>query len=149
MAYMPDIKRAVVRRSVMTVLACGVTICSLTGAGWAQDVPLDAPRTLGTLGTVAPSATSGQPDDFSGWQSLPEVEMSHYSGGTEVSFGDVGVNLATNAASLVGNSVDGRVETGKIQDINLNDVGGINTMMFNTGNNVNFQSNMQINIFVK
>lgn len=86
---------------------------------------------------------------FDGWDVVPEVELARNSGGTQIDIGDIGLNLASNSATLNGNSVDGNVETGQIKNNALNDVSGINSLMFNTGNNVNFQSNMQINIFLK
>lgn len=85
-------------------------------------------------------------DDIS---SIGEEELASNSGGTQLNLGDLGLNYASNNAEMVGNSVSGNVNTGQISNNSLNDVNGINSLMFNTGNNVNFQSNMQINIFLK
>jgi hypothetical protein len=86
---------------------------------------------------------------FEDMVTLDEQELADNSGGTQLSLGDLGLNIASNKAELNGNSVSGNVNTGQITDNSLNDVSGINSLMFNTGNNVNFQSNMQINIFLK
>jgi hypothetical protein len=86
---------------------------------------------------------------FEDMVTLDEQELADNSGGTQLSLGDLGLNIASNKAELNGNSVSGNVNTGQITDNSLSDVSGINSLMFNTGNNVNFQSNMQINIFLK
>ncbi|MFC7050036.1 hypothetical protein [Emcibacter nanhaiensis] len=144
MAFVFERKMIIARPRLVALLIGSILTCSFQCHSWAQDE-----NDKEAAGTTAMNDSSLQQDEFSGWQSISPGEMSQYSGGTETSFGDVGINLATNSSSLIGNSVDGNVETGKIQDLNLNDIGGINTLMFNTGNNVNFQSNMLINIFVK
>lgn len=86
---------------------------------------------------------------FNDMTSIGEEELASNSGGTQLNLGDLGLNYASNNAEMNGNSVSGNVNTGQISNNSLNDVNGINSLMFNTGNNVNFQSNMQINIFLK
>ena len=86
---------------------------------------------------------------FDDMTSIGEEELASNSGGTQLNLGDLGLNYASNNAEMNGNSVSGNVNTGQISNNSLNDVNGINSLMFNTGNNVNFQSNMQINIFLK
>jgi len=91
------------------------------------------------------------PDDDLGLGSsvISDRELAINNGGTEIDIGDIGLNIASNKATLSNNSVEGTVTTGTISENTLNDVSGINSLMYNTGNNVNFQSNMQINIFLK
>lgn len=86
---------------------------------------------------------------FDDWAAVSDSDLSRNSGGAELTFGDVGFNLASNSATVTGNKVEGNVKTGEIIGNSMNDVSGINSLMFNTGNNVNFQSNMQINIFLR
>ncbi len=88
------------------------------------------------------------PDPFAEWTRMDENALADSSGGASLTINGLGMNMATNTATLSGNSVDGNVTTGQITNNNLQDVGGINSLMFNTGNNVNFQSNMQVNIFL-
>lgn len=88
-------------------------------------------------------------DPFAQWTNLQDAELSQSSGGASLDLGDIGLNIATNRANVSGNSVDGNVNTGQISNNALEDVSGINSLMFNTGNNVNFQSNMQVNIFLR
>ena len=144
MVYVLDRKLNALRHSFIRFMFSSILAAGIPVHGWAQQQAENA-----TIGTTGEEDIFGQTDVFQGLESLSAEQMSLYSGGSETTFGDVGLNLATNTSSLNGNSVEGNVETGRIQDINLNDVGGINTLMFNTGNNVNFQSNMLINIFVK
>jgi hypothetical protein len=94
---------------------------------------------------------SSPPDDELGLGSsvVSDRELAINNGGTEIDIGDIGLNIASNKATLSNNSVEGTVTTGTISENTLNDVSGINSLMYNTGNNVNFQSNMQINIFLK
>jgi hypothetical protein len=61
----------------------------------------------------------------------------------------VGVNLAENNNVMFGNKVSGNVNTGQISSNTVQDVSGFNSMMYNTGNNVNFLNNTQVNVFLK
>ena len=111
-------------------LALALAIFSVPGAAHADPAAED------TLFTELPS--------------LDVTELAGNSGGANtISLGDLGLNIASNNADVTGNSVEGNVTTGQIGNNSLEDVSGINSLMFNTGNNVNFQSNMQINIFLK
>ena len=156
MLYMPDLLTVDLRRVTALCVIFGFMTGGLAQTGYAQDSSkhsLSLPPSQ-MASSVLSSETEVLPDgsfdeNFAGWTTLSAAEMSQHNGGTGINLGDVGVNLATNNAALLGNSVDGTVTTGQIKDLNLNDVGGINSLMFNTGNNVNFQSNMLINIFVK
>lgn len=103
---------------------------------------------LATQGLAADLGPPGDHDPFAEWASLEEGELAENSGGTALTINGFGMNMATNNASVNGNSVEGNVNTGQISNNRLEDVGGINSLMFNTGNNVNFQSNMQVNIFL-
>lgn len=101
---------------------------------------------------MAGSALAGderEQDPFAQWSNLQEAELSQSSGGASLDLGDIGLNIASNRANVTGNSVEGNVNTGQISNNALEDVSGINSLMFNTGNNVNFQSNMQVNIFLR
>lgn len=103
-----------------------------------------------TLTVTTPSLAGGSDDDLLFDEApLDDLELSRNSGGTEVDIGDIGINVANNKATVSNNSVEGVVTTGTISENNLNDVSGINSLMYNTGNNVSFQSNMQINVFLK
>lgn len=86
---------------------------------------------------------------FADQAAIDDSRLAGTVGGTELSFGDVGINLSENTAQLYGNSVEGTVNTGQITDNTLNDVSGFNSLMYNTGNNVNFLNSMQVNVFLK
>lgn len=101
------------------------------------------------MGGPAFAGDEREQDPFAQWSNLQDAELSQSSGGASLDLGDIGLNIASNRANVSGNSVDGNVNTGQISNNDLEDVSGINSLMFNTGNNVNFQSNMQINIFLK
>lgn len=97
-----------------------------------------------------PAAPGTEADSaLAGWTSVGDDVLAENRGGTEINLGDLGLNIASNNSTMIGNSVDGSVVTGQITGNALNDVSGINSVMMNSGNNVNFQNNMQINIFLK
>src|SRR5690606_27275636 len=103
----------------------------------------------GPMGWPAFAGDDREQDPFAEWSNLQDAELSQSRGGASLDLGDIGLNIASNRANVSGNSVDGNVNTGQISNNALEDVSGINSLMFNTGNNVNFQSNMQINIFLR
>ena len=81
--------------------------------------------------------------------SVPAGDLGDMSGGTEVdeiNFDDLNINAASNVTNVIGNSVGDNVKTGFISNNTLSNVKGINSLMYNTGNNVSFSSNMQFNI---
>jgi len=80
---------------------------------------------------------------------LDDSRLGTAVGGTEVHTGDVGINMAENNNTMLGNSVSGNVTTGGISSNTVQDVSGFNSMMYNTGNNVNFLNNTQVNVFLK
>ena len=75
---------------------------------------------------------------------VPASDLGTMSGGTDID--DVNINWASNNTNLSGNSVGDNVNTGVITNNTLSNVEGINSLMYNTGNNVSFSSNMQFNI---
>lgn len=105
------------------------------------------------IGFGLPNAASAEPEadllGFGDQAAVDEARLAGTVGGTELNFGDVGINLSNNTAQLYGNSVEGTVNTGQITDNTLNDVRGFNSLMYNTGNNVNFLNSMQVNVFLK
>lgn len=119
-----------------------------TGLLLAASLGLAGPVMAADLGPPGTDAISGDSDPFAEWSRLEEGELAESSGGTALTINGLGMNMATNSAEVSGNTVDGNVNTGQITNNRLEDVGGINSLMFNTGNNVNFQSNMQVNIFL-
>ena len=81
--------------------------------------------------------------------SVSAGELRDMSGGTdvdEINFDDLNINAASNVTNVIGNQVGDHVKTGVITNNTLNNVQGINSLMYNTGNNVSFSSNMQFNI---
>ncbi len=80
--------------------------------------------------------------------SVPAGELGDLSGGSEVeeiNFDDLNINAASNKTFLNG-TVGNNINTGVITNNTLSNVKGINSLMYNTGNNVSFSSNMQFNI---
>ncbi len=75
---------------------------------------------------------------------VPAGDLGAMSGGTDID--EVNINWAANVTNLNGNSVGDGVTTGVITNNTLSNVRGINSLMYNTGNNVSFSSNMQFNI---
>lgn len=118
-----------------------------TGLVLAASLGLAAPGLAADIGPPG-DTSAGTSDPFAEMSSLDEGELAHNSGGASISINGLGMNMASNTANVSGNSVEGNVNTGQITNNRLEDVGGINSLMFNTGNNVNFQSNMQVNIFL-
>lgn len=125
------------RNGLLLAAGLGLAVPGLATQGFAAD-----------LGPPGDQTNAGDGDPFAEWSSLGEGELAASSGGTALTIHGFGMNMATNNATLNGNSVEGNVNTGQISNNRLEDVGGINSLMFNTGNNVNFQSNMQVNIFL-
>ena len=82
-------------------------------------------------------------------EALDDSDLNVQGQGLEVNIGDIGLNAAENSAVVTGNQVSGNVNTGQIGSNTFSNVSGINSVMFNTGNNVSFQSNMQVNVILK
>ena len=66
----------------------------------------------------------------------------------DISIGDIAVNAAENDSIIQDTSVN-NTQTGEIANNNIQDVDGISSVMFNTGNNVSFQSNIQVNVYLE
>lgn len=66
----------------------------------------------------------------------------------DIAIGDVAVNAAENDSIIQDTSVN-NTNTGEIANNNIQDVDGISSVMFNTGNNVSFQSNIQVNVYLE
>lgn len=71
------------------------------------------------------------------------AELAAQSGGTDID--DVSINYAYTNQQLTG-EVSGNVNTGLIRNNNVTGNRGITSTMYNTGNNVSFSSNIQLNI---
>jgi hypothetical protein len=121
-------------RFVVSVLAA---IFFTTGPSWCDE-----------LTSGAPAEANDSLDGILS-QAVPDSDLSVQGQGLEVNIGDIGLNAASNSAVVTGNQVSGRVDTGQISNNSFSDVSGINSVMFNTGNNVSFQSNMQVNVILK
>lgn len=97
---------------------------------------------------IAEDAQSAKDDPFSVLDAVSPDELGK-SAGTGIDVDSIGLNMATNNGSVSDTTMIGDIDTGKISSNNISNIKGINSMMFNTGNNVNFQSNMQVNVFLK
>ncbi len=84
-------------------------------------------------------------DVLASMDSISGDELSTLNGGTSI--GDVAVNWALTQQSVEGDISGG--ETGVISNNTVANTKGITSLMYNTGNNVNFSSNMQINVYMK
>ena len=80
-------------------------------------------------------------------QSISDGDLGTMSGGIGV--GDLQINTANNTATSSNNSVSGNSVTGTIQNTQVSNVSGFNTILLNTGNNVTMQSLTQVNIILK
>ncbi|MDA5194741.1 hypothetical protein [Govanella unica] len=121
--------------------------------GWTKTATLAVAITLMMLSqSLADEAPTEPLDAHSALAGLTRVDddvLANNRGGSAISLGDLGLNIASNKSTVNGNTVSGDVVTGQISANSLNDVSGINSLMFNSGNNVSFQNSMQINIFLK
>ncbi len=86
-----------------------------------------------------------QVDDLVLPSEVSAVELAAHRGGTEVDIGDVGINWAYTNQELSG-QVSGTVTTGLIGGNAVTGNRGITSTMYNTGNNVSFSSNIQLNV---
>ena len=66
----------------------------------------------------------------------------------DISIGDIAVNAAEND-SIIQDTAVNNSQTGEIANNNIQDVEGISSVMFNTGNNVSFQNNVQVNVYLE
>jgi hypothetical protein len=78
---------------------------------------------------------------------LPAGDLAGQSGGTELIVDDVLTNYVYSNVQVNGSvSAGNDVNTGWIHDNVVSNVRGISTLMYNTGNNVSFSSNVLLNI---
>ncbi len=100
---------------------------------------------------IAPSDSSVNEatDPFSDFSPFAEVELGGMAGGASLNLGDLAVNLSNQTAGVSDTSMSGHFTNGGISRNTIEQLSGINSLMFNTGNNVNFQSSIQVNVFVK
>lgn len=131
--------RPLLRRTALALLM-------VLGAGSPMFGLVHAPAQANDL---FPSESTGLELGWNDVSTVSDLDLARNSGGADINVGDIGMNIANNTATMTDNTVDGTVTTGGIAENTLNDVSGINALMYNTGNNVNFQSNMQVNIFLK
>jgi len=96
----------------------------------------DASDSLELFGDLEPMTENVLGDERGGINSL------------DISIGDVAVNAAENDSVIQDTSVN-NTQTGEIANNNIQDVDGISSVMFNTGNNVSFQSNIQVNVYLE
>ncbi|GEQ98461.1 hypothetical protein JCM17844_20980 [Iodidimonas gelatinilytica] len=89
------------------------------------------------------------PDPFSDFQTLDEGQLAGLEGGASLDLGDIAVNLSDQTAGISDTNMSGQFTNGAIGQNSIEQLSGINSLMFNTGNNVNFQSTIQVNVFVK
>jgi len=117
------------------------------------------PALLGSafvLAVLAGSAAAGSlpdaaADDFVAMPQVAAEELAQQRGGSDVPDIDVGgiqINDATFYTPLTGD-VSGNINTGAISGNALNNVSGINAVMYNTGNNVVLNSSIQLNLNLK
>lgn len=132
--------------SVVAFLTGGLILTGLPfGADRAS--AQSAPFTYGHVGANADRA--GLPDPFSDFQSFTASELNTLSGRSGLNLGDLAVNLSDQTAGISNTSMTGQFENGDIARNSIEQLSGINALMFNTGNNVNFQSSIQVNVFLK
>lgn len=93
--------------------------------------------------------TGDESDPFAIFAPFAETELGDFAGGASLDLGDVAVNLSDQTAGISDTSMIGQFENGDISRNTIEQLSGINSLMFNTGNNVNFQSSIQVNVFVK
>ncbi|MBK5919557.1 hypothetical protein CCR80_00690 [Rhodothalassium salexigens] len=97
---------------------------------------------------VADAARS-EADPFAGLTAIGGGELADLSGGETLNLGDVAVNLSGQSAQVDNNRMVGEFLNGEIGDNRFDRISGINSFMFNTGNNVNLQSSIQVNVYVR
>lgn len=77
----------------------------------------------------------------------PLADLGSQSGGSELSLDDLSLNWAFTSQQVNGQVNAGHdVVTGGIFGNVVQDVRGVNSLMYNTGNNVSFSNTMQFNI---
>ncbi len=126
-----------------TVATFSVALFFMSAPGTAQIVQTDKEA------AHADSAGHEAMDPFDGFSSFTEADLATFSGGASLDLGDIAVNLSDQTAGISDTSMTGQFENGRISGNMIEQLSGINSLMFNTGNNVNFQSSIQINVFVK
>lgn len=100
---------------------------------------------------------SGTDDLFASLEAVPADELKANSGGTELEIeilgdlnaGDVGLNISSENAANIANTLDGTITTGNISGNSMSDVKGISSVFLNSGNFVNYNNTMQLNVFMK
>ena len=88
---------------------------------------------------------------FGDLEPMTESVLGKERGGinsVDIAIGNVAVNAAENDSIIQDTSVN-NTQTGEIANNNIQDVDGISSVMFNTGNNVSFQSNIQVNVYLE
>jgi len=116
-----------------------VGLCFLLTAGPAlsqSEIEENVADTLELFGDLEPMNESVLGEERGGIDSV------------DISIGDVAVNAAENDSIIQDTSVN-NTQTGEIANNNIQDVDGISSVMFNTGNNVSFQSNIQVNVYLE
>ena len=116
-----------------------IGFCFLLTAGPAfsqSEIEEDVADTLELFGDLEPMNENVLGEERGGINSL------------DISIGDVAVNAAENDSVIQDTSVN-NTQTGEIANNNIQDVDGISSVMFNTGNNVSFQSNIQVNVYLE
>ncbi|GER08529.1 hypothetical protein GCM10007972_26050 [Iodidimonas muriae] len=104
--------------------------------------------TVNVAGAERPLAEK-TPDPFSDFQTLDKGQLAGLEGGASLDLGDIAVNLSDQTAGISDTNMTGQFNNGAIGQNSIEQLSGINSLMFNTGNNVNFQSTIQVNVFVK
>lgn len=116
------------------------------------------PALLGSAFVIvlAGAATAGSlpetaPDEFANLPQVSSDELAQLRGGEELlpslqlisQLNNVDVDISQN------NPINGNITNGAISGNSIHDVRGISTVMYNTGNNVVFNSATQLNITFK
>ena len=89
-------------------------------------------------------------DPFGALAPIETVVLGEKRGGidsVDIAIDDVAINAAELKAVNANNSVSGSVN-GDINQNNISDMNGVSAVMFNTGNNVNMMSSIQVNVFM-
>jgi len=120
-------------------------------------------RTLGpallggafVLAVLAGSAAAGSlPEAVDEFAVMPQIsadELAQQRGGSDVADIDLG-GIQYNDAIFntpVTGDVTGNINTGTIIGNSLNNISGISSVMYNTGNNVAMNSSIQLNLSLK
>lgn len=90
----------------------------------------------------------GQSALFGDAKALPTDALAALAGGQQITLGDLALNLSGQNGEISDTQMTGDFMNGEIGANTFEQISGINSFLFNTGNNVNLQSSIQVNVYV-